>query len=1044
MAQLALAGIGAFAGNALIPAGFLGVSGAGIGWTIGGLLGASLQTQKVQGPRLTDLKLTQSAYGQAIPFVFGSPRISGQVIWGSDRREISTTTSRRGKGGPKVKSTTYTYEIDLLLKLTCNPMEGVRRIWINGELQWTAAEDADYGSINASGALATRVTVYRGDSDQLPDPTYEAAVGIGNAPAYRGALTIMFAGLQLGNSGQIPNITVEVLESSNPEVKDEQIWQTPDSPWEGAVGTALVSNNGGTFMAGRWDSGYGTGAVDVYQVSPEGTLLSSSVVSLPIANVATSGSTDEALLATYEQAFGFPGYVVFSDGGRVRVGQKPSRFSKSEGIFVSWNDDTGDLHRYDIDGLRTFPPSALNIAPLRASDSATSVQSMVIRDDLLYLLPSISVSGTYSISVRDLETLAEVDSFSTPSLAAGYWGLCFDDVGALHLVGEVAIWRREGSAWDFVRPVTLGYGMSPAVDYRRGGNSPALVDGVLYVQRTGGASSFGPVSFRASWLALGLGGRPLNEVLEVLCVRAGINSSLIDAAALSGKTVRGYAITPSSTRAVIEALTQAYQFESVCSDSLRFVPLGGAAKGLIPWDDLGTGAGASEPVDALPLSERNDLEMPGFVTIKYMNARNDAQDGTERSSRIATYSDAEQFIELPMLMLPSEAKQAADFTSNVTQASLTTVSDVSVQTKHSLLEPTDVVLLEDYDGSTIRARITKTEWSGGILKITQAVFDNASAAVSEGLTDDDYESSTNIRVPSATIWEYGDWPLFRDEDDNIGYYWAATGAGEFWPGAALLESADDVVYSQVSDMEDQTLIGMMQNVLGSWSGGYLMDQGNVLVVDFGTGVPSSITHAELLQQEKNGFMVGDELLFVRDWSLFSGSTYIGQNLLRGRKGTLWAMGLHQSSETAVLIQPSGIRRVTDSLADLNRDFFYRAVTFGKPLDSAVSRVESNTGVSARPYAPTNLLATRNGTDTTVSWNRRTRLSENWLLGAVPLGEESELWHITRYTDGTYTTVAQEVTSATNSYTFAVAGTVYLSIRQVSARVGEGYPLIGAI
>ncbi|MCX7140523.1 MAG: hypothetical protein NT123_05350, partial [Proteobacteria bacterium] len=101
----------------------------------------------------------------------------------------------------------------MLIGLTDNPIMGVVRIWSNGTLLYTADASADSGSLAASVASNawTRMTVYTGAAIQLPDPTYEAAVGTANACAYRGRGSVFIEGLKLGQSGQVPNLTFEVV-----------------------------------------------------------------------------------------------------------------------------------------------------------------------------------------------------------------------------------------------------------------------------------------------------------------------------------------------------------------------------------------------------------------------------------------------------------------------------------------------------------------------------------------------------------------------------------------------------------------------------------------------------------------------------------------------------------------------------------------------------------------------------------------------------------------------------------------------------------------
>ena len=174
MARLILPVVGAAVGFY-----FGGPTGAQIGWAAGSIIAgvAFAETQKVQGPRLQDLKATISSYGAPLPYVFGHPRLGGQVIWASDKREIATTTKESGKGGPTVETTVYTYEQDVLIKLSCNEMAGGRRIWSNGKLVWSNGKDADIETIAASGLFARRVTWYPGGENQLPIPLMKRRSG---------------------------------------------------------------------------------------------------------------------------------------------------------------------------------------------------------------------------------------------------------------------------------------------------------------------------------------------------------------------------------------------------------------------------------------------------------------------------------------------------------------------------------------------------------------------------------------------------------------------------------------------------------------------------------------------------------------------------------------------------------------------------------------------------------------------------------------------------------------------------------------------------
>lgn len=203
MAQLALAAAGAWAGGAVLGTGVvaLGMTGPAIGWAVGSMVGSMFgPKQKSQGPRLNDLVVNGTEYGQPIPILAGAPRLPGQVIWASEKRETAKTTEV-GKGGSS-EYTNYTYDVDLLIMLCDHEIDGITRIWMNNEVV--------YSDEGTKSSVWSRMTVYTGEASQLPDPTYEVVVGSGNAPAYRGRGCVFIEGLQLGSSGQIPNLEFEI------------------------------------------------------------------------------------------------------------------------------------------------------------------------------------------------------------------------------------------------------------------------------------------------------------------------------------------------------------------------------------------------------------------------------------------------------------------------------------------------------------------------------------------------------------------------------------------------------------------------------------------------------------------------------------------------------------------------------------------------------------------------------------------------------------------------------------------------------------------
>ncbi|MEO9781460.1 MAG: glycoside hydrolase TIM-barrel-like domain-containing protein [Sedimentitalea sp.] len=209
MATLVLGAAGAAIGGSIGGA-ILGVSAATIGGFVGSTIGSVVDswiisslapTQRIEGARMDNLRITSATEGAVIPRLYGRMRIGGNIIWATDfREETKTTTQGGGKGGGgggKVKTTEYFYYANFAVALCEGPITGIGRIWADGKLLDTAGITWRW---------------YPGDESQEADPFISAKMGAANTPAYRGTAYVVFEDLPLGNYGnRIPQLSFEVF-----------------------------------------------------------------------------------------------------------------------------------------------------------------------------------------------------------------------------------------------------------------------------------------------------------------------------------------------------------------------------------------------------------------------------------------------------------------------------------------------------------------------------------------------------------------------------------------------------------------------------------------------------------------------------------------------------------------------------------------------------------------------------------------------------------------------------------------------------------------
>ena len=1083
MAQLVVAAAGAAIGGMIAP-GIVafGMTGASLGWMAGSMLGSAMfaPTQKSQGPRLGDLSVGGSAYGTPIPWVAGSPRISGQVVWASAKREIANTQSAGGKGGGGSEYTTYTYEVDLLILLTDNIMAGVPQVWKNGELVYSILSDADDTTVEASinNGGWSRMTVYTGAADQLPDPDYEAAVGTANACAYRGRCTVFIKSLQLGGGGQIPNLTfrpVSLGYQNNIPVTYPGV-TTLDKPENVVVkgDIAFVICLGGT-------------AVQAFNIQDPNNMYLVGTLNTVNRYSGLSLSGDE--LGCYGRNTTFL-IVNISN---------PSAMTIVETISYSLTDGIGDPQNYYfdeaiLDGNLVISSSHDNYLSkivfydrttheIRMLDGTLQGTIFAINGFLFYR----SNSHVGAIDYRDLNALAYVSSLFVGDNIAGFINYgskvfvsyiynpaivkvidCTDknnfNVIAQFTVGSVGnnlyIFNNKLYAFTYGHMKIEVYS---AIDYQHlydidvpSFTSELFVkDNILYLLSYAQDKLFIIAPAAEKFTVQNVS---LMAVVDSLLAGSGIPPALCDTSSLSSvlRPVRALANGSVSTaRTLLEMLASTYQFEAVLADKIYFRPRGGAPVATITFDELGVMQDSTNPPDPLPLTQANELEIPAQMALTYNNVDGDYQTDTQYSDRLLTGMESTSAVQVPMGFTASEAKAIAD-TSLMDKAVSALSTTVNVGIEYAKLEPTDVILLTGEDTSQYRMRIIKRTDAGGVTTL-QCVGDDASVLTQAGVTDTAASGQTTVAALATTTLELMDLPALRDVDNLPGLYVAVTGSATNWTSAAVYDSLDDITYTTQSLITSQAPLGTCSTALGNWAGGNVFDETNTVTVNVGLQQLASVTYADILANTAtNAALVGNELIQYRVATLVSAGVYTLSGLLRGRRGTEDAMTGHVAAERFVALGISGVRFLPLQSGDLARLRYYKGVSASQALSAVTAQSITPVGNTLKPFAPVHPRANRDAADTVISWTRQTRLSTR-IVGAlppsIPLGETAESYEVEIWDSG-YTTLKRTLASSTQTVTYTNAQqvtdfgsaqvTLYVKIYQLSATVGRGKPLTASI
>lgn len=179
--------------------------GGPLGGAIGALAGRQVDAALFgpsarQGPRLEELAVTTSSYGQPLPRHFGRMRVAGTIIWATDLVEHDQL---QGGGKGAAALATYSYTANFAVALASRPILALGRIWADGKLLRGAA-----GDLKVAGTLR----LHTGAGDQPPDPLIAAAEGLARCPAHRGLAYAVFEDLDLAPFyNRIPALTFEVI-----------------------------------------------------------------------------------------------------------------------------------------------------------------------------------------------------------------------------------------------------------------------------------------------------------------------------------------------------------------------------------------------------------------------------------------------------------------------------------------------------------------------------------------------------------------------------------------------------------------------------------------------------------------------------------------------------------------------------------------------------------------------------------------------------------------------------------------------------------------
>lgn len=294
-----------------------------------------------------------------------------------------------------------------------------------------------------------------------------------------------------------------------------------------------------------------------------------------------------------------------------------------------------------------------------------------------------------------------------------------------------------------------------------------------------------------------------------------------------------------------------------------------------------------------------------------------------------------------------------------------------------------------------------------------------------------------------TVAHLLDLPPLDDAAPDVPRLWvAAAGPSPGWRRAGLLVSLDaGASWEAIGRTLAPAVIGSAASALPF---------APEAVIDRRHAVEVLLLHEEMMLGDAdfgrliagdNLALLGDELIQFGRAEPLGGGRWRLSGLVRGRRGTGWAAGLHMAGERFVLIEPDALLAWDPPIGAAGGSV--RLLASG-PGDAAPAQAEAVAiGAALQPPAPVHLRSRRRGDGGfDLVWVRSSRRGWRWTDGAdVPLAEEREAYAIEIAGPG----ISRQAETSAPAFTYpaaavaadrALAPGVTIAVRQIGTHAAS--------
>lgn len=1025
-----------------------------LGLGIPGWLDRKFGAPETEGPRLSDLSVQVSTYGADIPRLYGTISVMGNVIWLENNKLKETVRKKKsggkGGGGSSEPTKTYSYSATFHLALCEGPIAGVRRIWCGDNLIYNAGS-SDLETIIASNEAAKGWKLYLGTDDQLPDPRYEADLGVGQVSAHRGLAYIAFYDFKLAdysNSLQGAQFKVEVVMAGKGTqlITDTTLQATTPVTWESGA-SFRDDFRGVSFLSRRAVGSADVGELNLGRYSYEGPFVIESNLDNVAARGCVSYDGDMWIASLTNDIFSTTIFRRASDYHYFSIAAdrlvRGIRKAGEEYILLFTGGGAGTSGTFTSAGKATvFSTGGI----VYDSIPATAGFRINTSGDQLHEFRLVSNSLTWHTYDDELNFIAQhsaiipgdaIENVTTAFASNGIGTqscmrngvvyLCIEILGGYRIVAL----SPSGVIDDYTVSATSGIAALSAF-YMLSEFDGYIVNGPRFIQ------------FRRS---PGGNGVSLSDVVSAECERSSLLLAPdIESSGLSN-LVRGYRVSGGSIRSALEPLQLAYPFDvRQRGYSLQFLPRGGAVNFSVSYSDLGANGN-----EILAQSREMDTQLPARTAIKSLDAAREYAIGEQYSERLNTEAVNKVDREMPLVLNANEAAGIAEMLNFVPWLERTDFS-FSLPPTYRFAEPGDILTLE-LPESLYQLRLDEVNETQGGRVECKAKPNSASLYLPNASGSEGVPPAGTIPLLGPAIFIPLDIPVVDETlQDAVGFVGVMTGESDSWPGGLAVRSNDGgQTWAELQAYSGPATLGLATNTLPA-SNCTLIDNRS-LTVGVISGEFESITRDQMLSGLNYAAYGVDgrwEIVRFQSATIIASGVYLITGFVRGERGTEWATGLHQVGDYFILLDDPDNAFIGAPVESLTLERQYRGVTSGASLDDADDVFFAYQGVNLEPLSPVYAKGTRDVSgNLSGQFTRRSRLSSSWWANGVsaPVGEASESFEIDVMSG---TTVVRTIISSSPAFSYSAANqttdfgspqsSISFKIYQLSAIVGRGYPL----